>query len=80
VIAGSGREVRHAERIAYEDDGFRVQSRFLAPQTQHWVALEISDGAQEAWVHFIRVKDQKKVCSARLGAGKLELDASCDAL
>ena len=63
--------------MAYDEDGFRIQSKYFAPQTQHWGLMEILPGAKEALVHFVRVSDQKRVCSARLRNGDMILEGEC---
>ncbi len=77
IVAGSGREVRNEGTVAYDEDGFRIQSKYFAPQTQHWGLMEILPGAKEALVHFVRVSDQKRVCSARLRNGDMILEGEC---
>lgn len=77
IIAGAGREVRDAKPVSYYEDGFEIETRYLAPKTQHWAKLEILDGAQEARVHLIRVSDQRRVCSAQLKRASMALDSNC---
>lgn len=80
IIAGSGREVRNASPVSYEDSGFQIQTRYLAPRSQHWAILEIMDGAQQAKVHVVNVSTQAITCSALItGHGNsLTLDKSCN--
>jgi predicted phosphodiesterase len=77
IVAGSGREVRSAKPVSYTEDGFLIQTRFLAPRIQHWADLEILEGAHEARVHLTRVRDGQRVCSAILSRGTMELDSNC---
>lgn len=78
VLAGSGREARPADPVFYTEDGFQIRTRYLAPQSQHWAVLEVNEGTLDATVHFVRVSDQKKVCSAQLSQGKMQLQANCE--
>jgi hypothetical protein len=66
IVAGSGREVRSASPVDFSEEGFRVKTRHLAEQTQHWVRLDIDDASEEAWIHFVRVSDGKMTCSIHL--------------
>ncbi len=77
IVAGSGREVRNEGTVAYDEDGFRIESKYFAPKTQHWGLMQILPGAKEALVHFVRVSDQKRVCSARLRNGDMILEGEC---
>ena len=77
VIAGSGREVRNEGPISFSEDGFKIETRYLAPQTAHWGLLEIQPGAKEAVIHFIRVSDQKRSCSARFRNSDMILEGEC---
>lgn len=77
ILAGSGREARGASPVSYVEDGFHIQTQYLAEQTQFWASLEIMEGAEEAKVTAIRVSDQAKPCSARLRHGTMTLDGSC---
>ncbi len=77
VVAGSGREANKATVVNYQEDGFDIKTKFLAPQTLHWAALEILDGAEDAWIHFIRVSDQRRVCSAYFKDGTMNLSRNC---
>ena len=77
VVAGSGREVLKASSVSYTDNNVQVKTLYLAPQTQHWASLKISDNAEEARIQFIRVSDQAVTCSAVIAHGEITLDASC---
>ncbi len=77
IVSGGGREVRPASAVSFVDDGFHVQTRFLAPEIQHWTKLEISADAQEATISAVRVSDQSVTCSARLSHGTMTLEGSC---
>lgn len=77
IVSGSGREVKSASPVSYVEDGFHIQTRYLAEETQHWTLLEINEAADEARVTSIRVSDQAPGCSARLSHGTMTLDASC---
>ncbi len=77
VIAGSGREVRNEGPVSYTENDFKIETRFLAPQTAHWGLLEILPGAQEAVIHFVRVSDQKRSCTARFRNSDMILEGEC---
>lgn len=77
IVAGSGREVRNEGTVAFNEDGFKIETKYLAPRTQHWGLLEIVPGAKEAVVHFVRVADQKRACSARFRNGDMLLEGEC---
>jgi len=77
VVAGSGRSARFAQPVSYNEDGFQIQTQFLAPKTQHWVLLEINEEATEALVHIVRVQDQKRICTSRLSKGNFHFEGSC---
>lgn len=77
IVAGSGREVKKANPVSYEEEGFKIQTLFLAPRQQHWASLDISAKGDEAWVHFIRVSDQNRTCSAYLKNGGISLAQNC---
>ncbi len=77
VIAGSGREVRNEKAVSFIEDGFKIETKFLAPRTQHWGLLQISSNAQEAIITFIRVADQKRACSARFIHSQMTLEGDC---
>lgn len=77
VVAGSGREVKNAVPVSNEEEGFNIQTLYLAPKQQHWAELEISEDGSEAWVHFIRVADQHRSCSAFLKTGSIKLADNC---
>ena len=78
VISGSGREVLKAKPVSYMSEDTAVKSLYLAPQTQHWASLKISENATEAQIEFIRVADQARVCTAVIGNRKITLDANCN--
>jgi predicted phosphodiesterase len=80
IVAGSGREVKKSSAVSYEDEGMKIQTLFLAPRQQHWADLEISANGTEAWVHFIRVSDQNRTCSAYLKDGTISLAQNCKGL
>lgn len=77
IVAGSGREVRNEGTVSFNEDGFKIETRYFAPKTQHWGLLEIQPGAKEALVHFVRVSDQKRVCSARFRNSDMILEGEC---
>ncbi len=77
IVAGSGREVRNEGAVSFTEDGFKIESKYFAPRTQHWGLLEIQPGAKEAVIHFVRVSDQKRVCSARLRNSDMILEGEC---
>ena len=77
VVAGSGREVRNEGPVSFNEDGFKVETRYLAPNVPHWGLLEIMPGAKEAVVHFVRVADQKRSCSARFRNSDMILEGEC---
>lgn len=77
VIAGSARETKGATTLSYNEAGFQIQTRYLAPKAQHWALLEIEEGAKEATIHFVRVSDQKRVCSAHFGSVRMQLLSNC---
>lgn len=79
ILAGAGREVLKSRPVSYEDQGFQIKTLYLAPMTQHWAQLEISENASEAWVHHIRVSDQYRSCSAFLKGGEITLAKNCAA-
>ncbi|MGE0764630.1 MAG: metallophosphoesterase [Bdellovibrionales bacterium] len=69
IVAGSGREVNRSTPVNYEEDGFQIKTRYLAPMTQHWVSLDIPQAADQVDVHFIRVSDQTRTCSVKIKPG-----------
>ena len=77
VVVGASCDTDKSSPVSYVEEGFEVNTRFLAPRTHHWAALEILDGAKEANIHFIRIHDQKKVCSAHFQSGRMELESNC---
>lgn len=77
IVAGSGREVRNEKPVSFTDDGFLVETQFMAPRTQHWALMEIETGATEARVTFIRVSDNKKICGAFFKRSEMQLDGDC---
>lgn len=77
VVAGSGREVRPAKLVSYIEDGFQVETQFLAPENQHFAELDIDEGSASAMVHFINVRTNKVVCSGRVSHGPMVLDPNC---
>ncbi len=77
IIAGAGREVLKATPVSKIEDGVQVQTMYLAPRIQHWVKLEISENANEAWFHFVRVSDQTYACTAHLFDNKIDLSPNC---
>lgn len=77
VIAGSGREVRNEGAVSFVEDGFNIETKYLAPRTQHWGLLQISPNAKEAVITFIRVSDQKRACSARFAHSKMTIEGEC---
>lgn len=77
VIAGSGREVRNEGPVSYTESGFKIETRYLAPQMAHWGLLEILPGAKEAVIHFVRVSDQRRSCSARFRNSDMILEGEC---
>ncbi len=77
VVAGSGREVRNEGPVSYTENGFKIETRYLAPQTAHWGLLEIQPGAKEAVIHFVRAADQKRSCSARFRNSDMILEGEC---
>lgn len=79
IVAGSGRVVREESPVSYEQDGFQVETRFLAETTPHWGLLEVDSSTSSAKVSFIRVSDQQNVCSAQLSNGQMILDEACKA-
>jgi hypothetical protein len=77
IVAGSGREVRDEVAMNYSESGVLIKSHYLAPRTQHWALLEIEDNATTAIVHFVRVKDQLRSCSAIFSSGTMQLADNC---
>ena len=77
IVSGSGREVRGSAPVSFIDDGFHVQTRYLASETPFWTQLEINAAADEARITSIRVSDQTVECSAQLSHGAMTLDGSC---
>lgn len=77
ILSGSGREVRKADEVSYEEAGFKVETKYLAPRTPYWAKMEIMDGAKEARVEFVNVKTQKVSCSAVISSKGMTLGA-CD--
>lgn len=78
VVAGAGRDVRSAKPVNYREEGTVVRTRYLAPKTQHWAELEISENADEARVHFVRVADQRRVCTAHIRRNTFQLAETCN--
>jgi predicted phosphodiesterase len=77
VIAGSGREVRKERAVSYSENGLNIETKYLAPETQHWALLETDSSNGTATIHFIRVKDQTRVCTAIFKDGKMTLRNNC---
>jgi hypothetical protein len=77
IVAGAGREALSANVVSYIENGEAIRTRYLAPAVQTWAKLEIADNAREAWVHFVRVSDNVKVCTAYLHNGYMELISGC---
>jgi predicted phosphodiesterase len=77
VIAGSGREVRKERAVSYSENGLNIETKYLAPETQHWALLETDSSKKTATIHFIRVKDQTRVCTAIFKDGKMDLQNNC---
>ncbi len=77
IVAGSGREVRNEQPVSFTEDGFLVETQYMAPRVQHWALMEIESGATEARVTFIRVSDNKKVCGALFKKSEMKLDEIC---
>lgn len=79
IVAGSGREVRKASPVSYEENGFHIQTQYLAPRTQHWVALEVMDDSSEAKVHVVNVNSNAITCTASInGYGSpMTLEKNC---
>jgi len=80
IVAGSGREVRKEKSVSYMEDGFLIETKFMASRTQHWALMEIEPGATEARVHFVRVSDQKRVCSAIFKNAEMTLAGECQGI
>ncbi len=80
VVAGAGREVRNETAVSYNEGGVRVQARYLAPRNAHWALLEIDENSETASIHFVRVHDQHRSCTANFGnqAMRLELEDNCN--
>jgi predicted phosphodiesterase len=78
IVAGSGREVRDAGKVSYLDDGFQVETKFLASKTQHYAVMDIENGSKIAKVTFYQVSPFKEVCSAWFKRGqRFQLDPNC---
>lgn len=77
ILSGSGREVRAAQPVSYPEDGFQIETRYLAPQVQHWIKLEINANADEAALNVIRVSDNTIVCTAQLRPNAITLGSNC---
>lgn len=79
VVAGAGREVRNESPVSYVEGGVQIQTRYLAPRNAHWALLEIDENAETASIHFVRVHDQHRSCTAIFGkqAARLELEDNC---
>ncbi len=80
IVAGSGREVRNEKPVSFTEDGFQIETKFIASNTQHWALLEIQPGSNEAHVSIVRVSDQKKVCSAVFKKSEMNLAGDCSAV
>lgn len=77
IVAGAGRRARPATAVDYIEDGTRILSRFVSRDFTAWAKLEYSPSDSTAKVTFIRVRDQKEICTAFVAAEKFELDPSC---
>lgn len=77
ILAGSGREVRSAKAVSFPEDGFQIETKYLAPKVQHWVKMDISAAADEAVLNVIRVSDNAKVCTAQLRQNAMTLGTNC---
>lgn len=77
ILAGSGREVRSAKAVSFPEDGFQIETKYLAPKVQHWVKMDISAAGDEAVLNVIRVSDNAKVCTAQLRQNAMTLGTNC---
>ncbi len=77
VIAGSGRESRNEAPVSFTENSVKIETKFMAPSQPHWGLLEISAGATEATVTFVRVADQKRSCTARFRNAEMLLEGEC---
>lgn len=77
VVTGGGRDVRNEGPVSYSEAGFKIETKYLTPQTAHWGLLEVLPGAKEAIIHFVRVSDQKRSCSARFKNSEMTLEGDC---
>ena len=77
VIAGAGREVRNEAPVYFSENSVKIETKYLAPGQPHWGLLEISAGAAEAIITFVRVKDQKRSCTARFRNSEMILEGEC---
>lgn len=77
IVAGGGREVRSADPVSYQQDGFIVETAYLAPRKAHWALMEIIEDTREALVHFVNVSTQERPCTARIGLAGMSLEGQC---
>ncbi len=77
ILAGAGREVRSAKPVSFPEDGFQVETRYLAPETQHFIRMDINAANDEATLQVIRVSDNSTVCTANLQQNNLKLGSNC---
>ena len=77
ILAGAGREVRPAKAVSFPEDGFQIETRYLAPETQHFVRMDINAASDEATLHVVRVSDNSTVCTANLRQNSIKLSSNC---
>lgn len=77
MVAGSGRSVDSVPPVKYSDQGFQVQTIYLAPETQHWGVLHFVSPNDKVKMGFVRVKDQKVVCALELGPAQVRVSRTC---
>jgi hypothetical protein len=77
ILAGAGRDVRPAKAVSFPEDGFQIETRYLAPQNQHYVRMDVNAAGDEAQLNVIRVSDNAKVCAATLRQNAISLSSNC---
>ncbi|MFN8847895.1 MAG: metallophosphoesterase family protein [Bdellovibrionales bacterium] len=77
MVAGSGRTLRDATPVNYNEEGFQVRTLYLAPKVQHWGILHFESASDKMRAGFVRVGDQKVVCAIDLSQKQVRMARSC---